>query len=198
MEKKIREKGIPRFPKVVQHGSGHRSGVITNGAGERYKENEIYGCDPSPAVKWWRDAELLDDSYYITPQGFARNELLLPSLKRADLMTQLTCQVSNSNLTAPVTSSVIIDMNRNDLLYPLELKWQKFAEVIPPEKIPGVDESTQQEDFGEENSILDPTVSHIQRQQVTKVRHICSNSKNFNGKKGRWIFSSILRRTQGK
>ncbi|KAF8795200.1 Hemicentin-2 like protein [Argiope bruennichi] len=69
------------------------------------------GGDPSPAVKWWRDAELLDDSYYITPQGFARNELLLASLKRTDLMTQLTCQVSNSNLTAPVTSSVIIDMN---------------------------------------------------------------------------------------
>ncbi|KAG8175986.1 hypothetical protein JTE90_009862 [Oedothorax gibbosus] len=69
------------------------------------------GGDPSPAVRWWRDAELLDDSYYITPQGFARNELLLASLKRIDLMTRLTCQVSNSNLTAPVTSSVIIDMN---------------------------------------------------------------------------------------
>ncbi|GIY83882.1 uncharacterized protein CEXT_573101 [Caerostris extrusa] len=68
--------------------------------------------EPSPAVKWWRDAELLDDSYYITPQGFARNELLLSSLKRADLMTSLTCQVSNSNLSAPVTSTVIIDMNR--------------------------------------------------------------------------------------
>ncbi|GFQ98033.1 uncharacterized protein TNCT_378181 [Trichonephila clavata] len=67
--------------------------------------------DPSPAVRWWRDAELLDDSYYITPQGFARNELLLSSLKRTDLMTRLTCQVSNSNLSAPVTSSVIIDMN---------------------------------------------------------------------------------------
>ncbi|XP_035226860.1 synaptogenesis protein syg-2-like, partial [Stegodyphus dumicola] len=69
------------------------------------------GGDPSPAVKWWREAELLDDSYYITPQGFARNELLLASLKRTDLMTRLMCQVSNSNLTAPVTSSVIIDMN---------------------------------------------------------------------------------------
>ncbi|XP_015913628.1 CD166 antigen homolog isoform X2 [Parasteatoda tepidariorum] len=69
------------------------------------------GGDPSPAVRWWRDAELLDDSYYITPQGFARNELLLSSLRRTDLLTKLTCQVSNSNLTEPVTSSVIIDMN---------------------------------------------------------------------------------------
>ncbi|XP_054708868.1 B-cell receptor CD22-like isoform X2 [Uloborus diversus] len=69
------------------------------------------GGNPSPAVRWWRDAELLDDSFYITPQGFARNELLLPSLRRTDLLSRLTCQVSNSNLSAPVTSSVVIDMN---------------------------------------------------------------------------------------
>ncbi|GIY71456.1 uncharacterized protein CDAR_188751 [Caerostris darwini] len=69
------------------------------------------GGDPSPAVCWLRNAELLDDSYYITPQGFPRNELLLSSLKRTDLMSSLTCQVSNSNLSAPVTSTVVIDMN---------------------------------------------------------------------------------------
>ncbi|GIY52297.1 uncharacterized protein CDAR_623391 [Caerostris darwini] len=69
------------------------------------------GSDPSPDVRWLRNAELLDDSYYITPQGFSRNELLLSSLKRTDLMSSLTCQVSNSNPSAPVTSTVVIDTN---------------------------------------------------------------------------------------
>ncbi|GIY17639.1 uncharacterized protein CDAR_108861 [Caerostris darwini] len=72
--------------------------------------NTVKG-DPSPAVRWLRNAELLDDSYYITPQGFSRNELLLSSLKRTDLMSSLTCQVSNSNPSAPVTSTVVIDTN---------------------------------------------------------------------------------------
>ncbi|CAL1269816.1 unnamed protein product, partial [Larinioides sclopetarius] len=62
------------------------------------------GGDPSPSVRWFRGEELLDDTYYITPQGFARNEIHLPNLKRTDLLTTLTCEVFNTNLTAPVTS----------------------------------------------------------------------------------------------
>ncbi|KFM70728.1 hypothetical protein X975_01916, partial [Stegodyphus mimosarum] len=67
--------------------------------------------DPSPSVRWLKGAELLDDTYYITPQGFARNEIHLPNLHRTDLLMTLTCEVSNSNLTAPVSSSVSLDMN---------------------------------------------------------------------------------------
>ncbi|XP_054717287.1 synaptogenesis protein syg-2-like [Uloborus diversus] len=69
------------------------------------------GGDPSPSVKWFKKAELLDGTYYVTPQGFARNEINLPNLQRTDLLTTLTCEVSNSNLTAPVSSSVSLDMN---------------------------------------------------------------------------------------
>ncbi|GIY22407.1 uncharacterized protein CDAR_591121 [Caerostris darwini] len=67
--------------------------------------------DPPPVVHWWRDGELLNSSYYVTPQGFARSELLLESLNRTDFMTSLTCQVSNSNLSESINSTVVIDMN---------------------------------------------------------------------------------------
>ncbi|GIX79937.1 uncharacterized protein CEXT_77931 [Caerostris extrusa] len=67
-----------------------------------------YASDPSPSVRWFRGEELLDDTYYITPQGFARNEIHLPNLKRTDLLTTLTCEVFNTNLTAPVTSTQLI------------------------------------------------------------------------------------------
>ncbi|GIY84835.1 uncharacterized protein CDAR_80531 [Caerostris darwini] len=67
--------------------------------------------DQPHAIHWWRDSELLNSSYYVTPQGFARSELLLESLNRADFMASLTCQVSNWNLSESVNSTVIIDMN---------------------------------------------------------------------------------------
>ncbi|GIX76469.1 uncharacterized protein CEXT_650541 [Caerostris extrusa] len=67
--------------------------------------------EPPPAVYWWRDGVLLNSSYYVTSQGFARSELLLESLNRTDFMTSLTCQVSNSNLSESVNSTVVIDMN---------------------------------------------------------------------------------------
>lgn len=71
--------------------------------------------DPSPSVRWLKGAELLDDTYYVTPQGFARNEIHIHKLLRTDLLSTFTCEVSNSNLTAPVTSAVSLDMNRKYL-----------------------------------------------------------------------------------
>ncbi|XP_076325075.1 protein turtle homolog A-like [Tachypleus tridentatus] len=74
--------------------------------------------DPTPTVTWWKDSSLLDDDYYVTPGGAVRNELLINRLQRDFLMSVLTCEASNSNLSMPVSKSVTLDLN----LKPLDVR----------------------------------------------------------------------------
>ncbi|XP_071039050.1 neural cell adhesion molecule 1 isoform X3 [Parasteatoda tepidariorum] len=69
------------------------------------------GGDPTPTVRWLKGSDVIDDTYFVTKQGFSRNEVQLPNLRRKDLLTNLTCEVFNTNLTAPATSTVSLDMN---------------------------------------------------------------------------------------
>ncbi|XP_067138004.1 neural cell adhesion molecule 2-like isoform X2 [Centruroides vittatus] len=78
---------------------------------------EAEGGSPPPSVTWWRGSTLLDDSYKPTVKGVVRNELTLKNLQRSFLMEVFSCQASNTNLTVPKTSSVILDLN----LKPLEV-----------------------------------------------------------------------------
>ncbi|GFU00828.1 nephrin [Nephila pilipes] len=72
---------------------------------------EVIGGQPVPTVTWWRESVLLDDTYDINPNGVIRNELLISSLQRHDLMAVLSCQASNNNVSLPMSSSVTVDMN---------------------------------------------------------------------------------------
>ncbi|XP_076323521.1 protein turtle-like isoform X2 [Tachypleus tridentatus] len=74
--------------------------------------------DPIPNVTWWKDSTLLDGDYSVTPGGIVRNELLIKRLHRDHLMSVLTCQASNTNLSVPVFKSVTLDIN----LKPLEVR----------------------------------------------------------------------------
>lgn len=78
---------------------------------------EAEGGSPPPSVTWWRGSTLLDDNYKPTVKGVVRNELTLKNLRRSFLMEVFSCQASNTNLTVPKTSSVILDLN----LKPLEV-----------------------------------------------------------------------------
>lgn len=73
---------------------------------------------PAPTVTWWSEGLLLDDSFFVAPHGFSRNELKLFNVNRSNLMSELVCRASNNNLTVPVEGSVFIDLNRK-LLLPL-------------------------------------------------------------------------------
>lgn len=66
---------------------------------------------PTPSVTWWRESVLLDDTYDIMSNGVIRNELLISSLQRHDLMGVFTCQASNNNVSVPSSASVTVDMN---------------------------------------------------------------------------------------
>ncbi|XP_054719187.1 synaptogenesis protein syg-2-like [Uloborus diversus] len=68
-------------------------------------------CQPLPAVTWWRESVLLDDSYDVIKDDHIRNELLISTLQRHDLMAVFTCQASNNNVSLPASASVTVDMN---------------------------------------------------------------------------------------
>ncbi|KAK8769637.1 hypothetical protein V5799_013898, partial [Amblyomma americanum] len=80
---------------------------------------EVEGGDPPPEALWFRDGELVDASFsMLRTQGVVRNELRLGPLRRRDLLAELVCSASNSNLTEPLGSSHRVDLN----LKPTEVK----------------------------------------------------------------------------
>ncbi|GFY78687.1 nephrin, partial [Trichonephila inaurata madagascariensis] len=62
-----------------------------------------------------KSSSILQGSISTSEQGWIRNEIVFDRLKRQDLFTELLCQASNNNLTAPVYSSVTIDLNLKPL-----------------------------------------------------------------------------------
>ncbi|KAI1287422.1 Neural cell adhesion molecule 2 [Halotydeus destructor] len=97
---------------------------------------EVQGGKPRPSVTWWRESVLLDDTYEVTAKGTTRNDLEIPSLQRHDLMAVFTCQASNNNISAPVSSQVTVDLNFRPLVVSIEpgnKKWfsaEKQSEVV--------------------------------------------------------------------
>ncbi|XP_071037315.1 neural cell adhesion molecule 2 isoform X1 [Parasteatoda tepidariorum] len=82
---------------------------------------ESDGGKPRPAVTWWRDYALLDDTYtFVTGDNSVRNELEIDELKRNDLLAVLQCQASNNNITVPASVSITLDVNLKPLLVKVE------------------------------------------------------------------------------
>ena len=70
----------------------------------------VVGGRPSPEVTWWRDHHLVDDSFSQISEFKVENLLTLPSLRRSDVDSILTCQAKNNNNSVPVSTSVKLDM----------------------------------------------------------------------------------------
>lgn len=83
---------------------------------------------PSPSIIWLRNGILMDDNGELNatslPETMARRmtesvvgaALRLTNLRRKDLMTDVTCQASNTNLTEPKSSTIFIDIHRTSNL----------------------------------------------------------------------------------
>ena len=70
----------------------------------------VLGGQPSPAVTWWRDHQIVDDSFDQTSSFQVTNLLTIPALRRTDLHSILTCQAKNNNESVPLSTSVKLDM----------------------------------------------------------------------------------------
>ncbi|XP_042887333.1 neural cell adhesion molecule 2-like [Penaeus japonicus] len=84
------------------------------------------GGEPRPSVTWWSGGTLLDDVSEDRRGDVTINTLTLHSIARHDLYRVLTCQVVNSNLSEPVTSSVTLDMS----FPPLTVKIMSLKEEL--------------------------------------------------------------------
>lgn len=67
---------------------------------------------PTPSLRWLKDGHIIDESWTVTPQAIVRNELVITRLRRNDLMTTLTCEANNSNLSEPISTSISLELNR--------------------------------------------------------------------------------------
>ncbi|XP_054154374.1 nephrin-like [Oppia nitens] len=84
---------------------------------------EAEGGKPPPSLIWYRYDDndnnnnndnniILDDTYsYSIDNKTIFNDLLIMNLSRADLMARFVCMASNPNLTAPIKTSVQLDIN---------------------------------------------------------------------------------------
>ncbi|XP_028968200.1 hemicentin-1-like [Galendromus occidentalis] len=87
---------------------------------------QVEGGNPPPVVTWWRESFLLDNQYNVS-NGISKNVLEIPALTRNDLMATLTCTASNNNISYPVSSSVIIDLNFRPLSVWIEGEQQSLS-----------------------------------------------------------------------
>ncbi|KPU75857.1 uncharacterized protein Dana_GF12266, isoform E [Drosophila ananassae] len=80
------------------------------------------GGRPQPRVTWLHGNTVYKDSSVGQSLSERRvgNVLSLPRLERKNLHMQLTCRAENNNLTTPIISSVVLDMNLRPLIVKLQ------------------------------------------------------------------------------
>ncbi|XP_042902502.2 nephrin-like [Parasteatoda tepidariorum] len=87
---------------------------------------EATGGRPTPRVFWKKEQRELESTTYVDHNGMVMNIVVIDSLTREDLSTILTCHAMNNNITSPVFSSVMFNMN----LKPLNVKITTHLEVL--------------------------------------------------------------------
>jgi hypothetical protein len=71
---------------------------------------EFFLGSPKPRVHWYRNGKMIDTSDYFA-DGVMKNDLTISVLSRADLSSELTCEVMNNNISRPLATTVHVDMN---------------------------------------------------------------------------------------
>lgn len=102
---------------------------INNIAGPFDEDSELNltcrseGGNPLPKLKWWHSGKLLSDRCTNPSRGIVENVITFDRIQRDHLMMSLTCESSNTNLTVPISKTILIDLNR-------KLKFRFFYDLI--------------------------------------------------------------------
>lgn len=73
---------------------------------------EVIGGTPPPKVTWYFEGKLLDDTYTLEHGDVTINRLDVSRVTRDFLRAKLICRASNTQLMSPLTSEIILDVNR--------------------------------------------------------------------------------------
>ena len=71
---------------------------------------KVEGGDPSPDVVWLEGSHVLDEQVEINSGNVATNILVIKPIERQDLHRTFTCRASNNNKSAPLQSSITLDV----------------------------------------------------------------------------------------
>lgn len=72
---------------------------------------EVRGGKPPPRVTWYLERQLLDDKYNREAKDVTVNRLVA-TVTRDFFKARLICRASNTELIDPVSSEIILDVNR--------------------------------------------------------------------------------------
>lgn len=78
---------------------------------------------PRPALTWWRDYSVIDETFEYNEKDVTTNQLVIGSLARHHLLSIFTCQATNNNMTVPAAASLTLDLN----LKPTDVKISQQA-----------------------------------------------------------------------
>ncbi|XP_054258720.1 nephrin-like [Macrosteles quadrilineatus] len=102
----------PEYPAIFD-----RYGRQLNGTLGPYKEGDnvsltcrVVGGRPEPTVRWLVNGQLVDDEYEHNSGDVIENRLTWSSITRKDLESVFSCQASNTNLTDPRETSLVLDL----------------------------------------------------------------------------------------
>ncbi|XP_076338996.1 uncharacterized protein LOC143240447 [Tachypleus tridentatus] len=84
---------------------------------------EAIGGIPPPSVTWWKESDLMDNSYFIPEKNVVVNILEIKVVERYLSKGTLTCQAQNTNLTMPKSVTIRLDVNCE---YFYRLKWHGY------------------------------------------------------------------------
>lgn len=73
---------------------------------------EVIGGSPPPKVTWYFGGKILDDTYEQEHDDITINRLDISKVTRDFLRARLICKANNTQLMSPLTSEIILDVNR--------------------------------------------------------------------------------------
>lgn len=68
--------------------------------------------NPEPKVRWLVNGAVVDEEFEVNAGDVIENKLTWSNITRRDLNSMFTCQATNTKLTDPLESSVILNLRR--------------------------------------------------------------------------------------